>query len=371
MQVAIAVARMRDSDVQKPPGIAEAIDWLAALDLLGVDALDADGDRPHAGRGAQVRRGPGGDPRGRPRVSSCGRHEGRDGLARPAGDGRRLRAAPARRRAADDAGALGRAGAGAGARAAGGAAAAVLDRRGRSSSPTRPRCPDFDAVFAAVFRGYETGRRRGARRSPRGAPPGHRGTAVSTAIAASAARSRSRWRMASDEERLAEKRFDALEPHELAQLYALMTRLRLETPERRTPPPRAGAPRRASTCGARCAAACAPAVTRSGSPAGAAASSGAGSCCSATSPARWSRMRAPTSSSPRVRAARPNAEGVRVRDPPDPAHARRSPPRNPERAIQRAAETAPDWSSGTRIGDARRPSTTGTGGAGWRAARSW
>jgi hypothetical protein len=32
---------MRDSDVQKPPGIAEAIDWLAALDLLGVERLDA------------------------------------------------------------------------------------------------------------------------------------------------------------------------------------------------------------------------------------------------------------------------------------------------------------------------------------------
>jgi hypothetical protein len=32
---------MRDSDVQKPPGIAEAIDWLAALSLLGVEALDA------------------------------------------------------------------------------------------------------------------------------------------------------------------------------------------------------------------------------------------------------------------------------------------------------------------------------------------
>ena len=40
VQVAEAVARMRDSDVQKPPGIAEAIDWLAALDLLGVEALD-------------------------------------------------------------------------------------------------------------------------------------------------------------------------------------------------------------------------------------------------------------------------------------------------------------------------------------------
>ena len=32
VQVADAVSRMRDSDVQKPPGIAEAIDWLAALE---------------------------------------------------------------------------------------------------------------------------------------------------------------------------------------------------------------------------------------------------------------------------------------------------------------------------------------------------
>jgi MoxR-like ATPase len=41
VQVAIAVSRMRDSDVQKPPGIAEAIDWLAALSLLGIEHLDA------------------------------------------------------------------------------------------------------------------------------------------------------------------------------------------------------------------------------------------------------------------------------------------------------------------------------------------
>ena len=40
VQVADAVSRMRDSDVQKPPGIAEAIDWLAALDILGVRELD-------------------------------------------------------------------------------------------------------------------------------------------------------------------------------------------------------------------------------------------------------------------------------------------------------------------------------------------
>jgi MoxR-like ATPase len=41
VQVANAVSRMRASDVQKPPGIAEAIDWLAALNLLGVQRLDA------------------------------------------------------------------------------------------------------------------------------------------------------------------------------------------------------------------------------------------------------------------------------------------------------------------------------------------
>jgi MoxR-like ATPase len=42
VQVADAVSRMRDSDIQKPPGVAEAIDWVAALSLLGVEALDAE-----------------------------------------------------------------------------------------------------------------------------------------------------------------------------------------------------------------------------------------------------------------------------------------------------------------------------------------
>src|SRR4051812_24575558 len=41
VQVANAVSRMRVSDVQKPPGVAEAIDWVAALSLLGVETLDA------------------------------------------------------------------------------------------------------------------------------------------------------------------------------------------------------------------------------------------------------------------------------------------------------------------------------------------
>ena len=40
-QVARAVARLRTVDVQKPPGIAEAIDWLSVLAVLGLDRLDA------------------------------------------------------------------------------------------------------------------------------------------------------------------------------------------------------------------------------------------------------------------------------------------------------------------------------------------
>jgi MoxR-like ATPase len=38
--VAAAVARLRTLDVQKPPGIAEAINWVAALELLRIDVLD-------------------------------------------------------------------------------------------------------------------------------------------------------------------------------------------------------------------------------------------------------------------------------------------------------------------------------------------
>ena len=41
LEVATAVRALRAIDVQKPPGIAEAIDWVAALRLLGVEHLDA------------------------------------------------------------------------------------------------------------------------------------------------------------------------------------------------------------------------------------------------------------------------------------------------------------------------------------------
>jgi MoxR-like ATPase len=39
--VVAALARLRAADVQKPPGIAEGIDWVAALEVLGAERLDA------------------------------------------------------------------------------------------------------------------------------------------------------------------------------------------------------------------------------------------------------------------------------------------------------------------------------------------
>ena len=41
VDVAAAVRRLRGDDLQKPPGVAEAIDWVGALRLLGVERLDA------------------------------------------------------------------------------------------------------------------------------------------------------------------------------------------------------------------------------------------------------------------------------------------------------------------------------------------
>ena len=40
---AAAVARLRTLDLQKPPGVAEIIDWVAAAELLGLDTLDGSG----------------------------------------------------------------------------------------------------------------------------------------------------------------------------------------------------------------------------------------------------------------------------------------------------------------------------------------
>ena len=104
--------------------------------------------------------------------------------------------------------------------------------------------------------------------------------------------------VATDEEVLRAKRFDELAPDELAALYELMARLTVATPRRLSRRRRASPPRRAGRRADD--AAPEPADRRRSDPAGAragVASSAAGSCCCATSRARWSPTRAPTCSS--------------------------------------------------------------------------
>ncbi|MGI8429146.1 MAG: vWA domain-containing protein [Solirubrobacteraceae bacterium] len=160
--------------------------------------------------------------------------------------------------------------------------------------------------------------------------------------------------IASTDELLGRKRFDALEPHELAQLYRLMTRLALATPLRRTRRTRKG--RHGERIDMR---RTLRASLRTGG-----------------DPVRLARRRRRVrrrrivmlcdisgSMEPYARAylqflflscaaaGGPDAEAF--------AFATRLTRltraltgRDPEHAIQRAAATAPDWSSGTRIGDA-------------------
>jgi uncharacterized protein len=158
--------------------------------------------------------------------------------------------------------------------------------------------------------------------------------------------------LASDEERLAGRSFDSLEPYELAQLYRLMSRLHLAAPLRRTRRYERG--RRGERIDMR-------RTLRT-------------SLRTGGDPIRLARRRrriAPRrlvllcdisgSMEPYARAylqfltcaagSGPDAEAfvfatrlTRL--------TRALASRNPERAIQRAAAAAPDWSSGTRIGDA-------------------
>ena len=159
---------------------------------------------------------------------------------------------------------------------------------------------------------------------------------------------------ASDEERLRHMSFDALAPHELARLYELMSRLELATPPRRMR--RYEHRRRGERIDLR-------RTLRAG-------------LRTAGDPVRLARRRRRVSPrrlvllcdisgsmEPYARAylqfltcaagSGPNAEAfvfatrlTRI--------TRALASRNPERAIQRAAAAAPDWSSGTRIGDALR-----------------
>jgi uncharacterized protein with von Willebrand factor type A (vWA) domain len=227
--------------------------------------------------------------------------------------------------------------------------------------------PIFDAVFASVFGSAapppanESEAARGAPEPPQA--PGRTVTGAEDAPPAGAAPSSRRDPegitdevpvpvLASDEEVLRSKHFDALEPAELASLYHLMTRIRMTTPRRRTR--RSQRDRHGARIDLR-------RTLR-------------GSLRTAGDPIRLARRRRRIthrrivllcdisgSMEPYARAylqfltcaagAEPNAEAfvfatrlTRI--------TRALASRNPEKAIQRAAATAPDWSSGTRIGDA-------------------
>jgi uncharacterized protein with von Willebrand factor type A (vWA) domain len=209
--------------------------------------------------------------------------------------------------------------------------------------------PAFDAVFASVFRGY----------TPAEAPeppaaqvaPEQRGH-VPSAGGVKRGEIDMPMARASAEERLSEKYFDALEPHELAHLYALMSRLRLATPPRRTRRYEKG--RHGQRVDMR-------RTLR-------------GSLRTGGDPIRLARrhrrvvprrlvllcdisgsmepyaraylqfLTCAAGSSPRAEAFVFATRLTRL--------TRALASRSPERAIQRAAEAAPDWSSGTRIGDA-------------------
>jgi hypothetical protein len=158
--------------------------------------------------------------------------------------------------------------------------------------------------------------------------------------------------LASDEELLGRKSFDALEPYELAQLYRLMSRLELATPLRRTRRYEKG--RHGERIDLR-------RTLR-------------GSLRTAGDPIRLARRRrriAPRrlvmlcdisgSMEPYARAYLQFLTCAAATGPQAEAFVfatrltrltRALSSRSPERAIQRAAAAAPDWSSGTRIGDA-------------------
>src|SRR4051812_3944371 len=211
----------------------------------------------------------------------------------------------------------------------------------------------FDAVFAEVFGDP-------AAREP--APPEERRRPRTTgSLGAPSGPGRSRVErdevevpiaQASDAERLAHKRFDALDEHELAQLYRLMARLELATPERRTRRHERGSRGRQIDLRRTLRAS-----LRSG-----------GEPLALAHRRRRTRRRRLVmlcdisgSMEPYARAylqllVSAAGGGPHVEAFPSPPRLTRLPPalagRHPERAIRRAAETAPAWSSGPRIGDA-------------------
>jgi len=217
----------------------------------------------------------------------------------------------------------------------------------------RAHVPLFDAVFRAVFgTGPEPAIEHpvdpARENAPRERPVftgTHGGEDATDAVEVPRA-------VAGEEERLASRRFDALEPGELAQLYRLMSRLELAPPLKRTRRYERG--RRGSRLDLR-------RTLRGGL------RNGGEPIRLAHRRRRLERRRlvmlcdisgsmepyaraylqllaAAAGSGPSVEAFVFATRLTRL--------TRALAGRHPERAIQRAAATAPDWSSGTRIGDA-------------------
>jgi len=231
----------------------------------------------------------------------------------------------------------------------------------------RSHVPAFDAVFRSVFGGAaepeDAGPDEERPAAEHATAPARRARQEGPTVAASSAPRAGDdesddgevdvpLALASDEERLAGKRFDALEPDELARLYRLMSRLELATPLRRTRRHERG--RHGERIDLR-------RTLR-------------GSLRTGGDPIRLARRRRRTvrrrlvmlcdisgSMEPYGRAylqfmacaagSGPHAEAfvfatrlTRL--------TRALASRHPERAIERAAAAAPDWSSGTRIGAA-------------------
>ncbi len=235
----------------------------------------------------------------------------------------------------------------------------------------RAHVEPFDAVFFAIFgdpardESSGPGHERTASAPPDDRPHADRGTRPEGAPASVTSRVPSAGHddedgaaadvplaLASDEEVLAGKRFDALEPHELAQLFRLMSRLQIATPQRRTRRYERGrhgqridlrrtlrASMRTGGEPIRLAARRRRVVRRrlvmlcdiSGS-------------MEPYARAYLQFLTCAAGSGPHAEAFVFATRLTRL--------TRALAGRHPERAIQRAATTAPDWSSGTRIGDA-------------------
>jgi uncharacterized protein with von Willebrand factor type A (vWA) domain len=238
----------------------------------------------------------------------------------------------------------------------------------------RAQVAAFDAIFLAIFGdradqpAADQEDARTAAAAPQDRPPADR-TGASRELDAAAGASASvsstipgrneaeaeidvPLARASDEERLAAKSFDALEPDELARLYRLMSRLELATPLRRTRRYRRGRHGRHIDMRRTLRAS-----LRTGG-----------------DPVRLARRRRRIarrrlvllcdisgSMEPYARAYLQFLASAAGSGPKAEAFVfatrltrltRALASRHPERAIQRAAASAPDWSSGTRIGDA-------------------